>query len=66
MAKQPSANPTYKLTYFNVQASAEPTRMLLSYGGIEFEDVRIGWDEWQALKPSNFLVDSDIFDFIMQ
>lgn len=52
MAKQPSANPTYKLTYFNVQASAEPTRMLLSYGGIEFEDVRIGLDEWQALKRS--------------
>lgn len=52
MAKQPSAKPTYKLTYFNVQALAEPTRMLLSYGGIPFEDVRIEKDNWPALKPS--------------
>jgi glutathione S-transferase len=51
MAKQPSANPTYKLTYFNVQALAEPIRMLLSYGNIQFEDVRIEKDAWPALKP---------------
>lgn len=54
MAKQPSENPTYKLTYFNIQGIAEPTRMLLSYGGIKFEDVRIEKDkDWPALKPSN-------------
>lgn len=52
MAKQPSANPTYKLTYFNIQLLGEPIRMILSYGGIKFEDVRIGQDEWLALKPS--------------
>lgn len=56
MAKQPSANPTYKLTYFNVQALAEPVRMLLSYGGIKFEDVRIEKEDWPALKPSKLLL----------
>lgn len=54
MAKQPSANPTYKLTYFNVQALGEPTRLLLSYGGIKFEDVRIEQSTWPALKPSKW------------
>lgn len=53
MATQPSASPTYKLTYFNIQGLAEPIRMLLSYGGIKFEDVRIEKDkDWPALKPS--------------
>lgn len=52
MAKQPSANPKYKLTYFNVKALAEPTRILLSYGGIPFEDVRIEKENWPAIKES--------------
>lgn len=52
MAKQPSANPTYKLTYFNVQALAEPIRLLLSYGGKTFEDVRVEREKWPALKPN--------------
>lgn len=52
MAKQPSANPTYKLTYFDVQALAEPIRLLLSYGGKTFEDVRVDREKWPALKPS--------------
>jgi len=43
--------PTYKLTYFNVKALAEPIRFLLSYGGIEFEDHRIEKEEWAQLKP---------------
>lgn len=52
MAKQPSSNPTYKLTYFNIQLLGEPIRMLLSYGGLNFEDVRIEQEDWPALKPS--------------
>jgi len=44
--------PTYKLTYFNVKALAEPIRFLLSYGGVEFEDYRIEKEDWPQLKPS--------------
>jgi glutathione S-transferase len=42
----------YKLTYFNLKAMAEPIRFLLSYGNIEFEDVRIERDDWPKVKPS--------------
>lgn len=52
MAKQPSANPKYKLTYFNVKGLAESIRLLLSYGGIQFEDNRIDKANWAAYKTS--------------
>ncbi|XP_056647762.1 glutathione S-transferase-like [Diorhabda carinulata] len=44
--------PQYKLTYFNVTALGEPIRFLLSYGNIDFEDVRIEMEQWPSLKPS--------------
>lgn len=47
-----SENPTFKLTYFNVKALAEPIRYLFAYGGIEYEDVRVSSEEWATLKPS--------------
>ena len=48
--------PKVKLTYFNLRGRAEPTRLLLAYGGIEYEDCRVtpGFEdptEWMALKP---------------
>lgn len=52
MAEQPSENPTFKLTYFNIRGLAEPIRFLLAYGGIEYEDNRIEREEWPALKES--------------
>ncbi|KAK7864589.1 hypothetical protein R5R35_003180 [Gryllus longicercus] len=42
--------PKYKVTYFDIMALAEPIRYLLSYGGIEFEDVRVKGDDWPKLK----------------
>ncbi|XP_046626318.1 glutathione S-transferase-like [Neodiprion virginianus] len=43
--------PKYKLTYFNVTSLGEPIRFLLSYGGADFEDVRIDrQNEWPAIK----------------
>lgn len=44
--------PTYKLTYFNVTALAEPVRFLFSYGNIPFEDNRFPREEWPTLKES--------------
>merc|ERR1712066_814856 len=46
-----------KLTYFNLRARGEPSRLLLAYGGIKYEDERIAppWDAdstWSTLKPT--------------
>ena len=48
--------PEYKLTYFNIRARAEVTRMLFTMAGVEFEDKRFdfGSPDWPAFKPSVF------------
>jgi prostaglandin-H2 D-isomerase / glutathione transferase len=46
--------PSYKVTYFNVTALGEPIRMLLKYGDIDFEDVRVERDDWPAMKDSEY------------
>merc|ERR1711971_981079 len=48
--------PKVKLTYFNLRDRAEPSRLLLAYGGIKYEDCRLtpafeDPKEWSALKP---------------
>jgi len=48
----PSANPTFKLYYFNLRAMAETTRFLFAYGGIAYEDIRVTWEEWPKIKPT--------------
>lgn len=48
--------PAYKIIYFNVKALAEPMRFLLSYGNIDFEDVRVEKEDWPELKPSKFSI----------
>lgn len=45
---------SYKVTYFNITALAEPIRFLLSYLNIDFEDNRIEREVWPSLKPSEF------------
>ncbi len=40
------------LTYFETRGRAELARIIMKYGGIEFEDRRIKRDEWERLKPS--------------
>ena len=48
--------PKIKVTYFNIRGRAEPVRLLLAYGGLEYEDCRLtpGFVDpkpWMALKP---------------
>ena len=49
--------PKVKLTYFNLRARAETARLLLAYGGIQYEDyrVRATFEEpgdWTEMKPT--------------
>merc|ERR1712211_211149 len=46
-----------KLTYFDLRARADPTRLILAQAGVEFEDERLPapWDDmapWTAMKPT--------------
>merc|ERR1711913_186459 len=52
-----AAMPNIKLTYFDLRARAEPCRLLLAYGGLQYEDERIPppWEPastWGTLKPT--------------
>ncbi|XP_014364453.2 glutathione S-transferase 2 isoform X1 [Papilio machaon] len=40
-----------KFYYFNIRALGESCRLLLTYTGEEFEDHRVGMEEWKELKP---------------
>ncbi|EZA53007.1 hypothetical protein DMN91_002419 [Ooceraea biroi] len=42
----------YKLRYFDVMGLGEPIRFLLSYGGLEFEDIRVDRGAWTKMKPT--------------
>jgi len=44
--------PKVKLTYFNLRGRAEYARLLLAYGGIEYEDCRVEGSDWGKLKPT--------------
>lgn len=45
-----SKMPSYKLIYFDLPGRGELARLLLHYGGIKFEDKRIGFAEWPEFK----------------
>jgi glutathione S-transferase len=40
-----------KLTYFDIEGVAEPTRLALALAGKEYEDERVSSAEWKDLKP---------------
>ncbi|KAG4070508.1 hypothetical protein HA402_005740 [Bradysia odoriphaga] len=48
----PSANPTFKLSYFNIKGLGEPIRFLFAYGGQNYEDNRVSHEDWPAIKSS--------------
>ncbi|KAK2711959.1 hypothetical protein QYM36_010852 [Artemia franciscana] len=41
----------YKLIYFNLRGKAEHIRLIFVHGNIQYEDVRVEFSEWPALKP---------------
>lgn len=43
--------PKIKLTYFDIEGAAEPVRLALALAGQEYEDDRIAFGDWAALKP---------------
>jgi len=40
------------IKYFDIQGPAEPSRLALAIGGVPFEDVRVTFDEFKAMKSS--------------
>lgn len=44
--------PKYVLTYFNIRGRAEPTRLVFKVAGVEFEDRRLTFEEWGAMKEN--------------
>ncbi|KAJ8302258.1 hypothetical protein KUTeg_021245 [Tegillarca granosa] len=43
--------PSYKLTYFAGRGRGELSRLLFAVSGTKFEDVRVEFPDWPALKP---------------
>ena len=41
-----------KLIYFNGRGRGEPARLILAQAGVEYEDERIEFEDWPALKSS--------------
>lgn len=39
-----------RLTYFDGMGLGEPIRLLLAYGGVDYEDVRIKMEDWPKIK----------------
>ena len=44
--------PKYKLTYFAGRGRGENARLLFAKAGVQYEDNRVTFEQWGALKPS--------------
>jgi len=43
--------PEYKLYYFPLRSRGEPVRLMLEYHGAKYDDVKVKFEDWPALKP---------------
>ena len=41
-----------KLTYFGIEGAAEKVRLAMKLAGIPFEDIRVAFQDWPAMKPN--------------
>lgn len=44
--------PRFRYIYFDIKGRGELVRLVFVAAGVQFEDVRISWSQWPALKPS--------------
>ncbi|XP_070548535.1 glutathione S-transferase-like [Ptychodera flava] len=44
--------PKHRIIYFNARGRAEPSRLVLSAAGVEFEDIRFTSEEWETEKAT--------------
>ena len=42
-----------KLTYFSGKGRCELLRLILAYGEVEYEDIRITFETWPSIKPTS-------------
>ncbi len=42
----------YQLTYFNMRGRAEPIRILLAVADVPYVDIRVNYEDFVRLKPS--------------
>mmetsp|Transcript_5782 Transcript_5782/g.9174 ORF Transcript_5782/g.9174 Transcript_5782/m.9174 type:complete len:226 (+) Transcript_5782:114-791(+) len=45
------STPKIKITYFNIEGAAEKARLALTLAKVPFEDERVNFPDWAALKP---------------
>ena len=46
--------PSYKLTYFDIRGRGEVVRLIFKAAEVEFEDKRVKFEEWGALKACEY------------
>lgn len=46
--------PKYQLYYYDARARGELARIVLAQADVEYEDVRIPFNEWSKYKKGNF------------
>ena len=46
------SEPSFRLTYFDLEGRAENARTLFALAGQKYDDIRLSVDEWYEIKES--------------